>query len=529
VTNKTKVFGPPGTGKTYVIKEYYQTYLRMGYGPNNITVITFRKNGANDLVAATMPYSRVDEKELRQHVGTIHSICNRLIGRPELIKMEDYKKFADETIYGKYLTKIPTNHGIDEDTAYSGDAFDLYTWLKNTCTPFSQWKKYPGVKNIKIPPKMVEGFLKDYEKFKKEIGKIDYTDMLQRVIDEEIIIDTPILMVDEFQDFTAQMYKIFAMWVPHCEYVLIAGDPHQSIYEFWGGCTDYYYQFDAVEIIRGETFRLTEQVKNFSHRILRSAGMIVLDTKAKHADYESIKKIRYDAKFPVYDDEFHLVRCNYQALPVALKFANEGNVYGGLYGWTEDELNAANAIIQTRQGKPLTFLYMKALLGLYPSKMIGVRGSKEEYFEKLEKRYVPELQTGTGVLSVQIIDYLRSPNPTKGMTRDGKLFQAKMNGIKNRKEPIFIREIDGRRILTIHGSKGLEAQAVFLHNAITPRIQDVLLTHGKEKQAEARVWYVGATRPKDILYIVMDAGCRNYQFPPIHSIQEPLATGGIVC
>lgn len=113
-----------------------------------------------------------------------------------------------------------------------------------------------------------------------------------------------------------------------------------------------------------------------------------------------------------------LVRCNYQALPVALKFANEGNVYGGLYGWTEDELNAANAIIQTRQGKPLTFLYMKALLGLYPSKMIGVRGSKEEYFEKLEKRYVPELQTGTGALSVQIIDYLRSPNPTKGMTRD---------------------------------------------------------------------------------------------------------------
>jgi len=104
-----------------------------------------------------------------------------------------------------------------------------------------------------------------------------------------------------------------------------------------------------------------------------------------------------------------------------------------------------------------------------------------------------------------------------------------MNGIKNRKEPIFIREIDGRRILTIHGSKGLEAQAVFLHNAITPRIQDVLLTHGKEKQAEARVWYVGATRSKDILYIVMDAGCRNYQFPPIHSIQEPLATGGIVC
>jgi superfamily I DNA/RNA helicase len=353
--------------------------------------------------------------------------------------------------------------------------------------------------------------------------------MLQRVIDEEIVIDTPILMVDEFQDFTAQMNKIFEMWVPHCEYVLIAGDPFQSIYEFWGGCTDYYYQFDAVEIIRPETFRLTEQVKNFSHKILRSAGMIAPDTKAKHADYESIKRIRYDANFPVYDEEFHLVRCNYQALPVALKLGKEGKVFSGLYEWTENEIHTANAIINVRQGKPLTFIQMKALLDFYPSNILGVKGGKREYFEKLEKVYVPQLQTGTGILNALIIDMVRSSNPTMGMTRDGKLFQAKINGIKNRKEIISISEVRGRKVLTIHGAKGLEATAVFLHNGITPRIRDILLTPSKEKQSEARVWYVRVTRPKEILYLVLDAGCGNYQFPAVPSLSETAVRGGIVC
>jgi DNA helicase-2/ATP-dependent DNA helicase PcrA len=445
------------------------------------------------------------------------------------MEKNDYKKFADTTVYGKYLKKNPTIHASGEESAFSGDAYDLYTWLKNTCTPFEHWKRYPGIKNIVIPPKMVVDFLKDYEKYKKEIGKIDFTDMLQCVIDEEIKIDTSILMVDEFQDFTAQMYKIFEMWVPHCEHVLIAGDPYQSIYEFWGGCTDYYYQFDAVEIIRPETFRLTEQVKNFSHEILRSAGMIAPDTKAKHVDYESIKRIRYDADFPVYDTEFHLVRCNYQALPVVLKLANDGKVFSGLYEWTEDERNAANALISVRQGKSLTFIQTKAILDLYPANMLGVKGSKQDYFEELEKRYVPQLQTGTGILNAQIIDSLRSSDPTKGMTRDGRLFQAKINGIKNRKEIISKSEVQGRKVLTIHGAKGLEATAVFLHNGITPRIRDVLLTPCKEKQAEVRVWYVGATRPKNILFLVLDTGNGNYQFPPVPSMSETVIHGGIVC
>ena len=512
LTEKIKFFGGPGCGKTSIIKDFYQKYLLEGYRANEITVLTFRKNAASDLIDATIYYAKVEEKVLKQHVGTIHSICNRLIGHPKKMEPEDYKVFIELNNYGKYF-KIPGKSKADaEESVYSGDLFDLYSWLRNTCIPLDQWKKYPGLKNIKMPSSKVPEFFQKYEEYKKQIGKIDYSDMLQIVIDEQIPIDTPILMVDEFQDFTAQMYRIFEMWIPSCDFVLVAADPNQSIYEFWGGNADYYYNFDAVEIIRPETFRLTEQIKNFSHIILKYAGMTAPEIKARKADYNSIHNVRYDVQLPVYDEEFHLIRCNYQAQAIALSLAKDSKVFRGLCGWKNEEIDAANAIILIRQGKAISFDQMKAILNMFPAKMLGITGSKTDFINNLEKSYTPQLQTGTGILNEKILDILNSGDTTKRMLRDSVLFKAKINGIKKRTELITSKEVKRRAVLTIHGAKGLEATAVFLHTAITPRIQKALLIPGKESKAEARVWYVGATRAKKVIYLVTDAG-KNYTLP----------------
>jgi len=518
LTEKIKVFGGPGCGKTTIIKDFYQKYLLDGYKPTEITVLTFRKTAAADLISATISCARLEEKELKQHVGTIHSICYRLIGHPEKMKQSDYADFVKKNNYGKYLKNesYKTKIADMEESVYSGDLFDLYSWLRNTCTPFDKWKKYPGAKNIKISPNKVPEFLKNYEEYKRQIQKIDYSDLLQIVIDKHIPLDTPVLMVDEFQDFTAQMYQIFKMWVPSCKSILVAADPNQSIYEFFGGCTDYYYHFDATEIIRHETFRLTEQIKNFSHKVLKYAGMIAPETKARQVDSNTIYRVRYDCKLPVYENEFHLIRCNYQAHAIALSLAKEGHVFGGLCGWKEEEVNAANAIISIRQGKAVSLDQMKAIIDLFPAKMLDIRGSKEDFVSSLEKKYAPQLHTGTGILNCNILDSLKSKDPTKGMLKKSLLFRVKMNGIKNRINLIILEEVKKRNILTIHGAKELEADAVFLHTAITPKIQKALLIPGKESQAEARVWYVGVTRPKKILYIVTDAG-KNYILPGISS------------
>jgi superfamily I DNA/RNA helicase len=125
-----------------------------------------------------------------------------------------------------------------------------------------------------------------------------------------------------------------------------------------------------------------------------------------------------------------------------------------------------------------------------------------------------QLQTGSGILRTQVLEILKSPDPTKGMTRNGKLFLAKIAGVIDRKELILPQEIKNRKIMTIHAAKGLEADAAFLHTAITPTIQRGIIESSETSQAEARVWYVGSSRAREMLYIVNDVG-KTYDLPNI--------------
>jgi len=55
----------------------------------------------------------------------------------------------------------------------------------------------------------------------------------------------------------------------------------------------------------------------------------------------------------------------------------------------------------------------------------------------------------------------------------------------NRTHIITSDEVQNRKIMTIHGAKGLEADAVFLHLGITPEIRKVILMPGEDRRAEA--------------------------------------------
>lgn len=467
-----KINGGPGCGKTYYLKGVYQDLLKTGYKPEDITVLTFRKNAAEDLINAIKPYTNLDAKEVKEHVGTIHAICYRLLGKPLVINEENRTLFQE---LHKYNFK---SSGKDaEEKSHSGNPFDLYTWLLNTCTPFDQWRKYPGWDKIQLPADQVPDFFMFYKAFKEAVRIIDYSDMLQHVIDNKVPLDTPVLIVDEFQDLTAQMFKVFEMWVPQCEHVYIAGDPNQSIYGFWGGSPDYFNKWEAEEIILGETFRLREPIKNYSHDHLRCNKMTAPEMRAVKAESQVIFRVPYDSVLPSFSSELHLIRCNYQASPIAMKLANEGKVFSApVFGWKDKEIDAANAIIRIRTEQQPIPAENKALINLYSN------------FNK-EK-----------IISGNIFD---------GMISNNKLLRAKLYGIMNRTSLITQEEVQNRRIMTIHGAKGLEADAVFLHLGITTEIRKAILMPGEEQRAEARVWYVGITRAKKVLYLVED---RNHNY-----------------
>lgn len=521
-----KIHGVPGAGKTYTEMGLYSTLLDNGYTSEDITAITFRTTSAEDLINNVAHRTGADRSSVKTHVGTIHSVCNRLSGHSALITPEDKNRFLKENNYLPFVKTKKQSLGTDTDEiVQSGDLFDMYTWLKNTQTPAEKWYKYPGYANITMPDKMVPEFVDNYEGFKQFIGKIDFPDMLQRIIDEGIELDTPVLMADEFQDFTTQMSAVFNTWAKSCERVIIAGDPLQSVYGFWGGSPNYYKRFEAEELVLKKSYRLPSQIWKYASRILKVEGMKVPEVEAKPGYTNPIKMINWDDPTPCYGSELHLVRCNYQSGAVALKLAEEGKVYGGLYGWSQAELNLANTIITFREGSPISKEHLLTLVDYYPLKLFGKWKDKQELVNSVISFGAGHIDLKSNFISPMFGALLNSEAPANSSEISNNIFRAKINGIlKNHdKYEIMFRTLEKvskqykprfrRNLLTIHGSKGLEAQAVFLHTAITPTIEKALVIPGEESQAEARVWYVGATRAKDALYIVKDAGKYSYPLP----------------
>jgi len=530
---RVKVYGGPGCGKTTNEMSMYSTFLAKDYTPEDITAITFRLSSATDLNKKVMQTANISKKEVSKHVGTIHSICNRLSGNQKLIKPKELDDFAQEFGYTEYIenkkTVTKTTYGEEETKAYSGNLYDLYTWLRNTQTPAEKWFMYPGTENIILPERKITDFIKDYERYKEKIGRIDFSDMLQNVLDNKIQLDTPVLMVDEFQDLTAQMYKVFELWESACEYVVIAGDPLQSIYGFWGGSPDYYKNWKAEEVVLKKSYRLPAQVWDYAKEILRYEGMTAPEITAKNECTSPMSYLDWDDPTPSHSSELHLIRCNYQAYSIAMKLAADGKLFGGLFGWSSAEMNLINAIVSYRLGKQLSLDQMLALAEYYPVEMFGMKSKskKEDLITALGNNYIVKassLQVGSVFITQKLVSALLSEDPTTHMKNDNKLLTAKINGMKSASVPPtraakntkggFIEPCFSRNILTIHGAKGLEAEAVFLHTSITKNIYKNLVIPGEESAAEARVWYVGATRAKEKLYIIKDAG-KNYPMPEV--------------
>jgi hypothetical protein len=156
---------------------------------------------------------------------------------------------------------------------------------------------------------------------------------------------------------------------------------------------------------------------------------------------------------------------------------------------------------------------MLVLVNSYPKKLFNYPGKKADFIDYLQNgSYSPTLAGMDSRISPALYNELRSGTPLTHTTR-GDFTCAKIQGALNhRSTPITPKDCHNCQILTIHGAKGLEADTVYLHTGITPRIKENLVIPGEESAAESRVWYVGITRAKDWLYVIRDAG-HNYQLP----------------
>ena len=227
-----RVYGPPGTGKTTYLSGQIGRAAET-YGADRVMVASFTKAAAHELNTRGLP---VEEHKL----GTLHAICYRLI------RMAGFSTDVAESpkwlkVFNDWQREyaVTTSGDIDEPmyaqpTAMGDAMLQGYNRARAQMLPREQYDAF-YVAN-KFMTGSVKRFADTWDAFKYEHELIDFTDMIELCLTHKLGPPTgvDIGFFDEVQDFTPLELALIRQWSEHLEYIVLAGDDDQCIYDFKG-------------------------------------------------------------------------------------------------------------------------------------------------------------------------------------------------------------------------------------------------------------------------------------------------------
>ncbi len=535
MSQTTKVWGAPGTGKTTSIVSKTKTFVDDGYDYEDFTVITFSRSMAEEL------RNKLNWESMNK-TRTMHSACMRLAGIQSVVSDVDKRAFC-EGVHMEYQPEgvqayIEENGIFTPLSRYSKPGnifFDAIGYLKNNNLPFSRIGRYNEFERLSDIVPDPESFIADmdnqYTEWKEKKGLYDFDDMLTTVRDQNLTPSTSILIADEFQDFSPLQYEIFCNWAKEMEHVIMAGDPRQTLYTYRGADPKFFEEHTGNLEILSKSYRLPEPIWAFAKNILARAGLTYpqITTSGSDGFVKRITQDSYNHAISAFrTNTLHLVRTNKQAIAVANALASAGIPFKGILGWEPFELNLFNAIIKVRKASTgqdisLTKYELDAIIDAYP----------KEFF-RYKKTWLYDFTYKNPIIPFKSIHRISKKNimGRRGLWEkiNSELILSDLlypfdntTGLPYLKLAHALLKINTEissitvGVSTIHSAKGGEAQHIFLHDEITRKISKKLYNELDMSQieSEAQVFYVGATRSLQSLFIVESNTKYRYSLPII--------------
>jgi superfamily I DNA/RNA helicase len=456
-----KIFGPPGTGKTENLLKRVQRYLKQGYSPDEICYISFTNKAVNECVARVRKrFKEYDEDDFK-YFRTLHSLARQQFAEiPVLDPKADLLMF--HTQYG--TVKINYKENYDDAKVYNNWSLQIYDRARNMKVDPVWLYKQQTRKAVRL--QQFKSIIAGYEQFKtmemegggRTPDRLDFTDMVQKFIDDGVSIPFKVLMVDEAQDLTPLQWDLVVKLARAVDRVYIAGDDDQAIYEWNGADVRLFQDFPGRSLILKKSVRLNKNVHFFSNCLLKTMGdnrveKEFLSNGKEGAIYRwnGLKKIPWELE----GDWMVLARIN----DVKRELQQEARDLGLYY---QDQKNNKS---------------------FDPNQYYAI-----QHWEKI---------CNGGSIS-------REEAVRKFKDKDKQYFQKLMvEGVDLTQPPKII-------IDTIHQVKGGEADNVVLASKCNfPSHFDKKNLADKVK--ELRVWYTGATRSKQTLHLL--GTYHQYNFP----------------
>jgi DNA helicase-2/ATP-dependent DNA helicase PcrA len=379
-------------------------------------------------------------------------------------------------------------------------AADLATeieWAKNRRLPPERYRAELGDHEPPIPADLMHRVYARYEAGKEERGVVDFEDLLELTVrlfeeDEQALATVRdrycAFTVDEYQDVNLLQQTLLEHWVGARDDLCVVGDDYQSIYAFTGASAQHLLampkRYPHAAVIRlEENYRSSTQILELANKLVPKLGGAEKTLRATRAKGSAPELVHCP-------DEAEFVVSRIRALDVpheqiAILCRTNARL-------TDFEEALSIAGIPSQGASFLSRESARFVLRRLSSPA-DVRGLAEDHGwverppAKLgEREMVRQSDLGRLVrLAEELADL------------DGAGFVAELE----RRFGVGGESRRGVHLLTLHGAKGLEFEAVFVARVEEKELPSKLSKTPSAIAEERRLFYVGLTRAKQHLSV----------------------------
>jgi len=488
--NVTKVFGPPGTGKTTYLLNVVDNLLQNGTPAASIGYFAFTRKAAHE--AKERAYARFQQLDFKRDLAnfrTLHSLAYARLGiqASRIATAENYKEFAtlakiDLSIdRGDESWEIRADHPIlnviNLARIRGADLRAEYNRSRLTI----EWQHFYYVYQM-------------YRKYMNEKGLLDFTDLLEMFADVD---DTyyPILdvvIIDEAQDLSPLQWRIADRLIKRANKAYVAGDDDQAIFGWAGADVRHLLTYPGDQIVLDQSYRIPKIVHDYSNKIINRVKYRVPKTwNPRQEEGELHFYQRYTDVNLIDGTWLILAPTNYVLSGVHDYLKSMGILFerNGIRSIGEGTVEAVYAWEDLRKGKEIGSKEIKALYSYLGSDGIA-RGFKKFVGDPEETYSMERLRNEGGLIAQDKPWY-------EALARLSDANRVYIRAALRRGQSL--RGTPRIRLSTIHGAKGGEADHVII-------ITDLSTQFTREQEINPddinRLYYVGLTRTRKTLHII---------------------------
>lgn len=490
MTKITKVFGPPGTGKTTFLLDTVEKELARGILSSQIGYFSFTRKAANEARdRAIQKFPLLNEKTDFPYFRTLHSLAFRQlnISAKDMMMAEHYAEFSKKVGIQIAVSGEDEDHFVRPDNPILNEI--NLARITNT-----DLRAHYNRSDLRIEWFHLEYVERAYRQYKEQNLLLDFTDLLERLVEEPFRLpQLETVIIDEAQDLSLLQWRIVELLAQRCNHVYIAGDDDQALFTWAGADVQSFLGFEGDVVILDRSYRIPSSVHILANDVVERIQNRQPKVWAPR-EYEG--SIQYYNSF--YDVD--VTEGNWLIL------AGTNYMLNNIHPWLKEqgllfERNGQRSISDSMTTAVLAWEHLR-------------RGDKvkAEHVRLIYKLLGGEfIARGFKTLSGMDIDGLydmRTLKAEHGLLTDDIWHKALTKISEDKREYLIAMLRRGTKITaqpkiklsTIHGAKGGEADNVLLLTDLGSRFSRDY--YGANSDAVNRMFYVGITRAKESLHLV---------------------------